>query len=350
MDEILKPILTNPTFSPRARQLCVLFFVVFTIALIFWTWRDADRRGAMPWFWALVVAVLQRRRLARLPGRPPAGVRRRRARARARDPREGGRARRRRGGVCAACLKPVETDFLICPYCMKKLKKPCVDCGRALKMNWSSARTARRSRSELRRRARDLTVKLPDGSTSPSPKARPSATSPPRSARGSRRPPSSASSTASWSTSTRVVRDGETRRDRHGVAARGARHPAPLGRARHGRGREGPLPDGEVRHRPRDRGRLLLRLRRRPPVHARGPRRDRGRACARSPPRSCRSSAASSTGSRRSTRSRASRTSRSSSPSCPRTRRSRSTRRATSPTSAAARTSPTPARSRRSSS
>lgn len=47
-------------------------------------------------------------------------------------------------------------------------------------------------------------------------------------------------------------------------------HPAPLHRARHGAGRAGALPRGQARHRPAGQGRLLLRLRRRAAVHARG--------------------------------------------------------------------------------
>jgi predicted amidophosphoribosyltransferase len=30
----------------------------------------------------------------------------------------------------------VEKDFLLCPYCMKKLRKPCIECGNALRLNW----------------------------------------------------------------------------------------------------------------------------------------------------------------------------------------------------------------------
>jgi hypothetical protein len=30
----------------------------------------------------------------------------------------------------------VEKDYLICPYCMNKLKKSCVSCGKALRLNW----------------------------------------------------------------------------------------------------------------------------------------------------------------------------------------------------------------------
>ncbi|MHB1452167.1 MAG: hypothetical protein ACYCXR_10140, partial [Coriobacteriia bacterium] len=52
--EILAPI--QPVLN-LATNLCILFFVVFSVALVFWAWRDAERRGAMPWFWALVVLL-----------------------------------------------------------------------------------------------------------------------------------------------------------------------------------------------------------------------------------------------------------------------------------------------------
>lgn len=135
MGDILKPILESPTFI-LMRQLSVLFFVVFSIALIFWTWRDAQRRGAMPWFWALVVTFFNVFGwLVYMVVRPPEyadDVRERELEIRAKEV-----ALQTTGGVCASCLKPVESDFLICPYCMKKLKKQCPACGRALKMNWT---------------------------------------------------------------------------------------------------------------------------------------------------------------------------------------------------------------------
>ncbi len=53
------------------------------------------------------------------------------------------------------------------------------------------------------------------------------------------------------------------------------RHPASLHRARDGPGGAGPVPGRQARHRSADRERLLLRLRRRDPVRARGPREDR---------------------------------------------------------------------------
>ncbi len=53
------------------------------------------------------------------------------------------------------------------------------------------------------------------------------------------------------------------------------RHPAPLHRPRDGPGRAADLARGQAGHRTADRERLLLRLRRRDPLRARGPRQDR---------------------------------------------------------------------------
>ena len=110
---------------------------MFWIALVFWTCRDANRRGAMGWFWALVVAALPVRPgwIIYLVVRPPEYVddaRERELEIRAKEA-----ALARDYETCPACLKPVEKDFLICPYCMKKLRKPCIECGKALKLNWS---------------------------------------------------------------------------------------------------------------------------------------------------------------------------------------------------------------------
>jgi len=38
--------------------------------------------------------------------------------------------------ICPGCHKPVESDFLVCPHCLKELKQACPRCGRALSINW----------------------------------------------------------------------------------------------------------------------------------------------------------------------------------------------------------------------
>jgi RNA polymerase subunit RPABC4/transcription elongation factor Spt4 len=132
--EILDPILNSPAVS-LATNLGLLFFVVFSVALIFWTWRDAERRGAMPWFWALVVLLFN------IFGwtiymvvRPPEYAEDARERELEIRSREAELARE--AATCPACFKPVEPDFLICPACMKKLRKECISCNRALKLDW----------------------------------------------------------------------------------------------------------------------------------------------------------------------------------------------------------------------
>lgn len=135
MGDLLGPITSSPLFA-LTRQLCILFFVVLEVALIFWTYRDAESRGAMGWFWALVVLIFNVFGwIIYLVVRPPehaADARERDLEIRAKEI-----TLARDLESCPACYKPVERDFLICPYCMKKLKKPCVECEKALKLNWN---------------------------------------------------------------------------------------------------------------------------------------------------------------------------------------------------------------------
>lgn len=132
--EILKPILNNPAVS-LVSNLCLLFLAVFSVALIFWTWRDAERRGAMSWFWALVVLIFNVFGwMIYMVIRPPENAED--ARERELEIRAKEVELLREGQTCPACFKPVEDDFLICPSCMKKLRKECINCNRALKLDW----------------------------------------------------------------------------------------------------------------------------------------------------------------------------------------------------------------------
>lgn len=134
MGDLFAPIFDSALFK-LVSQLCLLFGVVLLISLAFWTWRDANRRGAMGWFWGLAALLFPIAGwVIYLVVRPPefmddAHERDLEIRAKeimlARDLE-----------TCPACYKPVEHDFLICPYCMKKLKKSCTECGKALKLTW----------------------------------------------------------------------------------------------------------------------------------------------------------------------------------------------------------------------
>jgi len=134
MQEILNPILNNPLVK-LSENLCILFYVVFWLALVFWTYRDAERRGSMAWFWALVVFVFSIFGWAiYMVVRPPEyeeDERERELEIRAKELELALNVQQ-----CSACRNPVEKDYLICPYCMNKLKKSCVNCGKALRLNW----------------------------------------------------------------------------------------------------------------------------------------------------------------------------------------------------------------------
>ena len=135
MSDLIDPIINNPAVQ-LSGKLCLVFLAVFTIAMIFWTWRDADRRGAMPWFWAAVVLFFNVAGWAiYMIVRPPEYEEDARERELEIQAREVELARE--SGTCPSCLRPIEPEFLICPYCMKKLKKQCVSCGKALKMSWA---------------------------------------------------------------------------------------------------------------------------------------------------------------------------------------------------------------------
>lgn len=139
MSDLFKPILDSAEFK-LGSQLCIVFLIVFWLAVVFWTWRDAERRGAMPWFWAAVVFLFFP--LLPLPGwavymvvRPPEYTDD--ARERLLEIRSNEAQLARYASTCPSCLKPVEPEFLICPYCMRKLRKQCPTCGKALKTSWS---------------------------------------------------------------------------------------------------------------------------------------------------------------------------------------------------------------------
>ena len=139
LNDLITPIVTNPAFI-LTRNLFYLFAIVLYGAIVFWTYRDAARRGAMGWFWALVVLIffplfpypgLIIYLIAR-PAESADDALERDLEIRAKEA-----ALARDYAVCPACLKPVEQEFLICPSCMKKLRKSCVECGRALKLPWA---------------------------------------------------------------------------------------------------------------------------------------------------------------------------------------------------------------------
>lgn len=122
-----------------AFRLLVLFLVIVWFALIYWTHADARRRlddqmligcatvaSLFPFVGTVVYMIL----------RPPEyleDAREREIEVRAVE----AQLRQAEGLRCSHCDSVIERDFLRCPACLRKLKEPCVACGRPLEQRWS---------------------------------------------------------------------------------------------------------------------------------------------------------------------------------------------------------------------
>src|SRR4051812_7840683 len=121
-----------------AVQLLILFLVVIWLALIYYTYADARRRIADP----MLIGCATAASLFPFVGtmvymvvRPPEyldDVRERELEMRAAE------ARLHTEGflLCPHCDHEVETDFLRCPSCLRKLKDACGNCAKPLDPDW----------------------------------------------------------------------------------------------------------------------------------------------------------------------------------------------------------------------
>jgi RNA polymerase subunit RPABC4/transcription elongation factor Spt4 len=120
-------------------NLLIVFVVVAWLALIWWTYADAQRRIAdpmligcavaaslFPFVGTMVYAIL----------RPPEyleDVHERDVELRAAEV----RLAQLEHSLCPHCDAPTERDFLICPNCLNRLKERCSSCARPLEPDWT---------------------------------------------------------------------------------------------------------------------------------------------------------------------------------------------------------------------
>jgi len=119
-------------------KLVILVLVVIWLALVYYTFADARRRIADP----LLVGCATVASLFPFVGtivymivRPPEfleDVRERELEMRAAE----ARLHELNYHICPHCDFEVEKDFLRCPSCLRKLKDPCVACGKPLDPEW----------------------------------------------------------------------------------------------------------------------------------------------------------------------------------------------------------------------
>jgi RNA polymerase subunit RPABC4/transcription elongation factor Spt4 len=133
-------VVTDFLESPLLRimgQLVLLLFVILWVALVYWTYTDARRRGAMSILWGIVAVVFPYvGTLIYLIVRPPEYLEESRERELELAVLE--RELRTNIVLCPNCRNLVEKDFLICPVCNWDLKKPCVNCEKPLNMEWET--------------------------------------------------------------------------------------------------------------------------------------------------------------------------------------------------------------------
>ncbi len=116
----------------------IFVLIIIWLSFVYWTYRDARLRNTSiiaAVFWALVVLVSSFLGLVvYLILRPPEYIE---------DIRERDLEIERMQLLletdllnCPSCGERMGSDFLVCPYCRKKLKNPCISCGKPLEFNW----------------------------------------------------------------------------------------------------------------------------------------------------------------------------------------------------------------------
>ncbi len=114
------------------------FAAALWLSLVIWTYRDMRSRSRdvlAHILAALVVALLS------LPGfvvylilRPPETL----AEAYQRSLEEEALLQGIEGkSICPGCSRATQADWMLCPYCHTRLRRPCSKCGRALELQWN---------------------------------------------------------------------------------------------------------------------------------------------------------------------------------------------------------------------
>ena len=132
MEELLDQLIT-----PEVRMvlyLMVACMVMLYILSIVYVIRDAQRRGAEPWWlWAVISVIPIVGLLAYVILRPSSYLV-------DREEQDLDIALREHQlshyGVCPKCGAPIDRDFIVCPICNTQVRNVCPTCHRPLNADW----------------------------------------------------------------------------------------------------------------------------------------------------------------------------------------------------------------------
>ena len=158
--ELLDPIIKSPAFQAASLALGVIMFAS-AVALVFWLFRDARRRGSLSFLWGLVgvaaivvgvfvgfaqnawgfisvgaasLVCVMVALVAYTLLRPAEFA----ADAAERDLSQRLLEAELETHACPSCGSGIEVDFLICPSCNVTLRRPCDYCTRPIKTTWTT--------------------------------------------------------------------------------------------------------------------------------------------------------------------------------------------------------------------
>ena len=134
--QIISDFLNSPILRIAA-QLLILLTAILWLALVYWTYTDARRRGSLAILWGIIAVIFPfLGTLVYLIVRPPEYELD--ARERELELAVLERELRSRVVLCPNCRASVEKDYLICPECHLELKKPCIECEKPLNNDWQT--------------------------------------------------------------------------------------------------------------------------------------------------------------------------------------------------------------------
>jgi len=189
--ELLTPIIEGPVVQ---RGLDVVGIVTFllAIALVFWLFRDARRRGSLSILWGLVGVIglvagvfvgfgISGWGFASVGGislvlvlailivytflRPADFA----ADAQERELSQRLLEAELETHACSSCGGGIEVDFLICPNCNVTLRRPCDYCSRPIKTAWTTCPYCRASKGQGETRAANASGSAPKGKRASAP-------------------------------------------------------------------------------------------------------------------------------------------------------------------------------------